>query len=405
MNSGLYNIAQDATTLLTALQPANVVLLGPSSGSPGYPSFRAMTATDDPIELTRLYGDGSDGDLTVTTSTVTSGPITSGVLQRDAFFNNLTISGAGAINCSVYRLFVRGVLTITAARASAIHANGNAGGNSTTNRAGAAGSATAIQTNGQSGAGSAGKAGVTGAGVAATAASQNTGDHTVTGGSGGAGGSANAGGTAGGNGASSTNTSLVGPLYRTILPEMIIYLGTSSRCPTGGNGGTGGASGAGDGTNAGRGGGGGAASGGFLTLAAYQICRGAGTSAGAIAANGGKGGDGGGSAAGNAGGGGGGGGGSGGTIWLLYHELLGETAPNCLSTSGGGGGAGSNAAGTGVGGTGGGGGGGGRIYKISANAATSPVTTTVGGASVAGSGPTGTTGGTGGTGVTHRMDL
>lgn len=48
------------------------------------------------------FGDGSDGDVTITT-TVT--------LSRDMFYNNLTINTGGQLKPNGYKIFVRGTFT------------------------------------------------------------------------------------------------------------------------------------------------------------------------------------------------------------------------------------------------------------------------------------------------------
>ena len=79
-----------------------------------------------------FFGDGSDGNVTITTATQTiAGLMTSGVLIRDAFFNNLTISGAGRLNTGGFRVYVRGVLDLRSAQTNAINRLGNNGNNAT----------------------------------------------------------------------------------------------------------------------------------------------------------------------------------------------------------------------------------------------------------------------------------
>ena len=79
-----------------------------------------------------IYGDGSDGDVTLTSGTTT--------LTRDMYYNNLTISGTAVLNTSNFRIFVKGILDISAAPSGSIANNGGNGGNSATTGAGAAGS-------------------------------------------------------------------------------------------------------------------------------------------------------------------------------------------------------------------------------------------------------------------------
>ena len=60
------------------------------------------------------FGDGSDGDVTITT-TVT--------LTRDMFYNNLTVNSPGILDPNGYKIYVRGTLSGN----GTIRSNGNAG--------------------------------------------------------------------------------------------------------------------------------------------------------------------------------------------------------------------------------------------------------------------------------------
>src|ERR1017187_2307480 len=62
-------------------------------------------------------GGGSDGNLTLSQGTVT--------LERDTFYNNVTLSGTGIINTGGYRLYIAGTLDITNAGVGAIQFNGH----------------------------------------------------------------------------------------------------------------------------------------------------------------------------------------------------------------------------------------------------------------------------------------
>ncbi len=90
------------------------------------------TSTETP----GVYGDGSDGDIDINSGTFSSGPITSNVLTRDAYFNNLTLSG-GNLNAGGYRIFVKGTLTRTGAYK--IFRNGNNGSNAGNGGSGSSG--------------------------------------------------------------------------------------------------------------------------------------------------------------------------------------------------------------------------------------------------------------------------
>ena len=59
------------------------------NGSTAWASLGYDTLTGPPSSsINKWFGDGSDGALTVSSSTTTSGPITSGALIRDAYFSN-----------------------------------------------------------------------------------------------------------------------------------------------------------------------------------------------------------------------------------------------------------------------------------------------------------------------------
>ena len=66
-----------------------------------------------------MYGDGSDGDVTI------AGTVT---LTRDMYYNNLVIPTATILDPAGYRFFVKGTMSGT----GTIRRNGNAGGNATT---------------------------------------------------------------------------------------------------------------------------------------------------------------------------------------------------------------------------------------------------------------------------------
>ncbi|MBA7648129.1 hypothetical protein ES703_55911 [subsurface metagenome] len=83
-----------------------------------------------------IFGDGSDGDVDINGGAFSSGPITNNSLTRDAFFDNLTLSG-GDLNCAGYRLFCKGTLTIDASYK--VHRTGNKGGNGSSSSSGAGG--------------------------------------------------------------------------------------------------------------------------------------------------------------------------------------------------------------------------------------------------------------------------
>jgi hypothetical protein len=73
-----------------------------------------------------IYGDGSDGNVNITSGSFSSGPITSNSLTRDAYFDNLTLSG-GNLNTNGYRLYISGTLTRSSG-SWVIFNNGGVGG-------------------------------------------------------------------------------------------------------------------------------------------------------------------------------------------------------------------------------------------------------------------------------------
>lgn len=194
-----------------------------------------------------VYGDGSDGDITVTSGAFSSGPITSNALTRDAYFNNLTINNTFTLNPNGYRIFVKGTLTTVGTGKVARNGNngtvGDAGGGAIGGLGGGggagggnggagglivvvaksivSGSATSIQAlGGNAGAGGAGGiggngnvgsggvGGAAGAGGAALSAGSISGAVAgVAGSAGGSGGASSAGvaGTVGTNGGDLTN--------------------------------------------------------------------------------------------------------------------------------------------------------------------------------------------------------
>jgi len=360
------------------------------------------------------FGDGSDGNVTVT------GPIS---LTSDMYYNDLTISGAGSINMAGYRVFVTGNLDLSNAGASALHANGTSGINNATSAAAAGqrggvgvtspGWGTAesgVALGGTSGAGGTSPTGNGANGSAPTSIGANT-RHT-SGGPGGAGGAGGAATGTGGTGgaAQSTSTSPVANVIRTFIHAARnldftrytinsssggAYVAVNTCGGRHGGGGAGGGASTGNGKSGGSGGGGG----GIAVIYARQITVGASTNSAAISALGGNGGAGGTSAF-NSGGGGGGGAGGGGYVYLVFGSVTGGSY-TFVSAAGGTGGTGSDGTGPGaIGGTGGTGGSGGRITAINlstgdmthvdgtGNAASAPVTATTS------TGTAGTVGGT-----------
>jgi hypothetical protein len=352
-------------------------------------------------QVLESFGDGSDGNVSLSSGVTT--------LVRDMFYNNLTLSGTAQIKTAGYKIFVSGILDITAAQVGAIINSGGNGANATTQTGGAVGLATVSITVGAGAIGTAGATGVVGAGVQASAANagQNGGSSNISGGSGAGG--PNAAGTAGALGRA--GTVVVNPFpvrrYETNLLRGVTLI-------VAGSGGPGGSAGSGDGTTVANscGGGGGGAGGGIVAIWANTINRDASTPASCIQVLGGNGGNGrsGAAAAASAGvgGGGGGSGAAGGWIFIQYNSLTGTTGTNCLDASGGSGGNGGNGFNgvggtTAAGGTGGSGGNGGRITLL--NVKTSVGSDTLVGAGGTGNANTGITGGTGGASGSNQVSL
>jgi hypothetical protein len=102
------------------------------------------TEIDVPVAALAIFGDGSDGDVTIATNTT---------LSRDMFYTNLTINSGVTLNPNGYRIFVRGTLTNN----GTIARNGDAGGNATgATTAGGGGAGLSTGTLGGSAAGGAG---------------------------------------------------------------------------------------------------------------------------------------------------------------------------------------------------------------------------------------------------------
>ena len=331
------------------------------------------------------FGTGADGNATISSGTTT--------LLRDAHYNNLTISGIGAINTNGWRVFVAGTLDLSAAGSAAIYANGT-NGNNASGTSGAFGpSGIQMRTVGASSTtGGAGGSGATGSGSAGSAGGTSTFGNGGGGGTGGAGGaSTGLGGAAGSYG------SIVNQFPLNTPTIMFPTIGTGYSIAAGAIGG-GGGGGGGDGTYTGGGGGGAGSYGGTVALYARIIQRGTNSNSSIIQAKGGNGGNGGNAAGGNAAGGGGGGGGGGGFIYLMNESLLGSGIANALDASGGAGGSGGTGSGSGKGGAGGSGGASGSIQVLnlltpsftssawnSAGSSGSTTSTVAGGAGGAGS--------------------
>jgi hypothetical protein len=272
----------------------------------GTPLDRKVTIATLQAELNGLvgmfFGDGSDGDVTVTGGTTT--------LTRDMFYDDLTISSTGILAVAGFRVFVRGLLTIEAS--GVLHADG---ANAIANAGGGFG----VQ-------GTVDRGGVGASGVSGAAGANGTSVSTSLGGAGGNGG-AGASGAGGTGGTATAPAAAVGPPR---FPSVFGWArnSTSVLAYTGGGGG---ASGGGDATP--THGGGGGSGGNILVVVARTI-----SNSGTIRANGGAG-----AARGfgtNPGGGGGGGGGA--VIIVSTSTSVGGTVTAAGGTFGAGAGTGVN---------------------------------------------------------------
>ncbi len=254
-----------------------------------------------------LAGDGSDGDVTISSPTT---------LTRDMYYDDLVVSDT--LTTGGYKIFVKGVLSGTG---TVKVAAGNNGSNGSGKTGGAGGTAAGGYFKSQAGGlGGNGREQATAATAGAIPVTANTVLSTASGGGGDGG--AGTGGTKGAGGAATnpTVTKVKFGLYRTPLiygidfntptADTVVYLKPSS----GGSGGGGGGHIDGVGNDPGGGGGGGGASGGLVYIACTDW-----TGTFTIEAVGGNGGNGAAGTGNNAGGGGGGAGGNGGVAIILYR--------------------------------------------------------------------------------------
>lgn len=254
-----------------------------------------------------LYGDGSDGDATISGATS---------LTRDMYYDDLTIEGAGVLATSGFRVYVRGLLTVQSG--GVIHDDGiDASG--TTAGAGLAARGTLRV---ESSSGGAGRS-TSGTGNSGSGSPGGVWNNTSTpaGGAGGAG-----GGNGGGSGGNPTvrNANTGSPRnFVSALTGFAFGSGPSLYQGNGGGGGGGGGCTLSGTTSSGGGGGGG---GGVLL-----VCRRL-SNAGRITARGG----GGAAATGSAGNAGGGGGGGGGWVSVVVGQVL---TQGTIDAAGGAGGA------------------------------------------------------------------
>lgn len=297
------------------------------------------------------FGNGSDGDVTISSNTS---------LTRDMYYNNLTINNTFTLSPKGYRIFVAG--TLTCVGTGKIDSNGGAGGAGANSTAASNAGGTAGAQDYTTGtlpipkigvAGTAGTALAAGTGGAGAAATLNlSGQAAAAGGNSGAS-SQSGSGTGGAAGATGSQPVMRPYVYLAAYNLYDLIVATITRheiSPSAGSG----ASGAGNNPTTLGGGGGGASGsqGGVIFIAARII------STLNVNANGGAGGVGGNGNTTQSGPGGGGGGGNGGIIILVYSSASGIVSSVTGGTGGAAGTAGSGGA------TSGGNGNAGVVYQI-----------------------------------------
>ena len=112
-------------------QSANIAFAsnGKIYGNGIYVKQSGGSSVDYLITASRIFGNGSDGDLTISSSSQTTSTwISGGVLQRDIYANNLTISASVVCYTNGYRIFVRNTLTLSGSGIRLIN-NGQNGNN------------------------------------------------------------------------------------------------------------------------------------------------------------------------------------------------------------------------------------------------------------------------------------
>lgn len=319
---GLLSQTTNVECSTSAAPLAGQALIATSSTAAAWQFFSGVSTLN--------FGDGSDGDLSISSGTTT--------LTRTMYYNNLTISSTAVLDPAGYKIYVKGTLTISGS--GTVQRSPNNGGNSPGTGAGAG--ATAM-TQLDCGAGLAGAVGVAGARGGLFGSSGVAGNTIAAaygyGGSGGQGGN----GGSGTGGAAGT--------YQNI-PERIIRHDHLYRLDykTGGQGGSSGGGGSASAFGTGGGGGGGGGGGAVIIIFANTFNNTSSLGVRALGGNGGNGNQG----NGNAVGGGGGGGGGGGHIYIITNTLTALGTLNVSGGSGGSGGAGSGSRGAGTAGQAGG---------------------------------------------------
>lgn len=330
--------AVDGITKLSVAAASPTAPIAVGTNDPRMPSADPTTL----FEALSAFGDGSDGDVTISSPTTLTG---------DKYYNNLTVNDV--LSTGGYRIFVKGTLTGT----GTIQNNGANGTNASGTTAGTGGAATVgYFTNSAGGNGTNGLAAGNSNGNSGSAATNI--DRALLSTSGSAGGK---GGDAGvyvgsaGSGCTATGVAQKFGLIRflTLCGLDVTSTGATLKY-TSSCGGTGGGSGAvyNIGTGSSGAGGGAGASGGIVGIFAYTI-----TGTLTFKATGGNGGNGSNYTAGSGtqGGGGGGAGGNGGYIYIVYKNKSGTQTytvtggtPGTFGTGNGGNGTAGTAGSTGA---------------------------------------------------------
>jgi len=318
-------IDNDAVTNAKLADMATLTVKANVTGSTANPTDVTLTALEAAMPVPGIYGDGSDGSVTISANTT---------LTRDMFYTDLTVNSGISLRTGGYRIFGTGTLTATGAT---IHNNGEDatdGLGSTRGQAGLGGSLAGQNGSAVSPSGTPGNAGA----ANSTPGSGSTCINCM-GAAGGAGGDGSGSGSGGAACTVTAPVAYMGMLMRSgagLMRGCVEGFNTSDPSGTTYNsqpihGGGGGGGGNGNGASPGGAGGGG---GGIVLIAFRKII------GGSIEAKGGAGGD----AGAAAGGLGGGGGGGGGFVGIVCDDYQGNT-PDVS------GGAGGLATGTGVNGS------------------------------------------------------
>lgn len=282
----------------------------------GFAAINVQAAIEEILvvaNVTIFCGDGSDGDLSISSGTLN--------LTRDMYYNSITITGSAIINTNGFIIYCKNTYNSSGAT-SAVRNNGAAGGNGSGQTAGVPGAASPGISYGIGQAGSAGGLGGTNSAIGAVGVSSAvvTG-YGASGGNGGQGGQ-NAAAAVGAVGGTSG--------AYTYYPERIVRISHlyNLAYKMAGQSGSGGGGGRSSGLAQAGGGGAGGSGGGVVMIFCTTFID---TSTLGIQATGGKGGNGGNAPSGTGGGGGGAGGGGGGFIFIVGLDVT----PGVMTVTGG----------------------------------------------------------------------